>query len=409
MLTVDAVIVGGGPGGLAAAEIVAQSGLTVTVLEQNTEIGSPARTSGGSFIKELQSLGIPERLYHPIKRGTFLSPNNSVTFEYADPAACVMDVRGVLQFLAEKAVEAGANIRVSTTAREPILENGYAVGVIAKDSRGEKLVIQCLIVIDATGYRASMSKRAGVHPGFRRFGVGAEYDLYAPSYDHDVAVLIVGSQVAPAGYAWAFPWGNNRVRVGVGIIHTDSTADPSQYVQKLVHQSSTFRLSLDDAQPIEYHFGLIPADGLCETFVGNGIMAVGDAAGQPSALAGEGIRWAIEAGKMAGKVAIEAISKGDCSREFLSKYEKRWKAKHGTNLWIAHQINKEIAGWEDEQWDKGIELLKLLTPDQFAEAMRANLTGSWALQVMSKHPGLLRKGAGKLTEGLLGRILSTRS
>ena len=48
--SVDVLVAGGGPGGLAAAEAAARSGCSVLVLEAGKEIGSPTRTSGGSFI-----------------------------------------------------------------------------------------------------------------------------------------------------------------------------------------------------------------------------------------------------------------------------------------------------------------------------------------------------------------------
>jgi digeranylgeranylglycerophospholipid reductase len=409
ILKADVVVVGGGPGGLSAAESVAKRGLHTIVLEQSAEIGSPTRTSGGSFIKELQDLGIPETLYHPIKSCRFISPNNSVTFEYDNPALCVMDVRNVFQFLAGKAVEAGAKIRVNTSAVEPILENNYVIGVKAKCFRGKEFIIRSRIIIDATGYRASMIKKLGPYPVFERFGVGAEYDLHAPFYNQNEVVLIVGSQIAPAGYAWAFPWGNNRVRVGVGIIHTDSSANPNNYLEKLIHESSKFGFNLDGAEPIEYHFGLIPSEGLCERFVGNGIMAVGDAAGQPSAVAGEGIRWAIKAGRMAGEIASEAISANNCSLKFLAKYEQQWKTKYGTNLSIAHKINKTIAGWTDEEWDQGVKLLKVLTPDQFLQALKANFIAGWTLEVLSKKPRLIKKGAKKLMEKLFADLLQQKN
>lgn len=401
MLKTDVVVVGGGPGGLSAADVAAQGGLNTLVIEQNSEIGSPIRTSGGSFIKELQALGISESLYHPIKRGRFLSPKNNVLFKYDKPSLCIMDVRGVFQFLAERAVKSGARIKLNTTAIEPVLKDGYAIGVKVKDFRGKELVIESSILIDATGYKASMSKKAGYHSGFNRFGVGAEFDLYAPFYDQDEAILIVGSKVAPAGYAWVFPWGGSRVRVGVGIIHADSRVNPHEYLEKLISQSSAFGFNLDMAQPIEYHFGLIPSDGLCEMFVGNGIIAVGDAAGQSSALVGEGIRWAMIAGRMAGEVSVEAILANNCSREFLSRYEKRWRTKYGMSLRIVHKINKKIALWTDEKWDEGVEMLKLLTPDQFVQALGSNFTANWMLRVLSSNPGLVKKAASRLIEKLV--------
>jgi len=69
--------------------------------------------------------------------------------------------------------------------------------------------------IDEAGGR----RQEGLDPGIRRFGVGAEYDLYAPHCDQSEVLLIAGSDFAPSGYAWVFPWGRHRVRVGVGIIH----------------------------------------------------------------------------------------------------------------------------------------------------------------------------------------------
>src|SRR5271170_3311700 len=123
MMSCDAIIAGGGPAGLSAAEVLAGHGWAVTVLEQNHEVGSPIRTSGGSFIDEMEALGIPPRLYHPISRVRFLSPTNSASFEYPVPRFCVLDVRGTFQYLAERAIAAGARIRLATKAAGPIVED----------------------------------------------------------------------------------------------------------------------------------------------------------------------------------------------------------------------------------------------------------------------------------------------
>src|SRR5260370_20905182 len=98
MTSFDVVVVGGGPGGLSAAQSAAEKGARVLVLEQADEIGSPTRTSGGSFIKDLEQLGIPAHLYHPIQRCRFISQGNEPTFSFCDPIACVMDVRRAVQF-----------------------------------------------------------------------------------------------------------------------------------------------------------------------------------------------------------------------------------------------------------------------------------------------------------------------
>src|ERR1017187_5310826 len=405
----DVIIAGGGPGGLSAAEAVAKTGASVLVLEQNREIGSPARTTGGSFVQDMRDLGIPEALYHPIRRCRYISPNNTVTFSYEnDPMTCVLDVRGVFQFLAERAIDAGAKISVGTTAGEPVLTNGAVTGIKAKTPTVPDIEYQSNILIDATGYRSQILKQSGVSPGSKRFGVGSEYDLYAPHCEQGEAVLIVGSQIAPAGYAWAFPWGKKRVRVGIGILHTDSDAHPDQYLDILVNRASEFGIDLSGAQPVEYPFGLVPSDGLAEAFVGDGIMAVGDAAGQPSALVGEGIRWAIKAGRMAGAVAGDAVKANDFSKCFLGRYQKQWNSKFAINLRIAYEINRKVAQWDDDKWDRKTELMKLFTPYQFGQALQANFLAGWAFQLLWSHPKLLKEGFKEIADRLGIGLLSTR-
>jgi digeranylgeranylglycerophospholipid reductase len=388
----DVIVAGGGPGGLAAAETIAKAGASVLVMEQNPEIGAPVRTTGGSFIQEMKNLGIPEDLYHPIRRCRYISPHNNVSFEYDDPILCVLDVRATFQFLAEQAIEAGAKISVGTAAGDPILKGGAVAGIRAKTPTMRDVEFQCNILIDATGYRSHLLKKTEVSPGSKRFGVGAEYDFYAPYIDQDEALLIVGSQIAPSGYAWIFPWGGKRVRVGVGILHSDSDAHPDQYLDILVNRAAEFGADLRGAQPMEYHFGLAPSDGVLDSFVGNGVMAVGDAAGQLSSLAGEGIRWAIKAGRMAGAVAADAVKIGDFSKEFLNRYQKEWNSKYGTNLRIAYEINRRIAQWDDDKWDRKTELMKLLTPYQFGQALQTEFVSGWIFQLLWSHPMLLKEG-----------------
>ena len=387
----DLIIAGAGPAGLSAAGTAANLRCSVLVLEQNHEIGAPIRTSGGSFIEELDTLGIPARLYHPIGRGRFLSPNKSAVFNYPIPKFCVMDVRGVYQFLAERAIEAGAQVRLATAATEAIVEDGFVTGV---RTRSENLPAK--LVIDATGHRSVLLKNAGLDPGFERFGVGAEYDMYAPHCDENEAVLLVGSRVAPTGYAWVFPWGHHRVRVGVGIIHPDSRQDPNEFLDTLVSEADRYGVNLKGAQPVEHHHGLIPSERFADRFVGDGIVAVGDSAGHASSLLGEGIRWAIEAGRMAGEVAAKAIHSGDVSRKALLPFEKRWLKRHGQNLRLAHKINQRIAHWDDQKWDDRMELIKRLTPDQFVEALKTNLTGGWLLRFLTSNPGAIAEAAGIL-------------
>jgi digeranylgeranylglycerophospholipid reductase len=394
----DVLVIGGGPGGLAAAAEAARAGARVAVCERNAEIGGPVRTTGGSFVADLEKLGIPAELYHPVHRCRFVSPSQEAVFEYRQPLGCVIDVRRTYQFLAGRAAEAGANLLVGHKALAPLVVDGVVSGARVYSWRGQQVEFTSKVLIDASGHRAEMLRALGLYGGCKAFGVGAEYDLYAPHCDPDEAVLIVGSQVAPAGYGWAFPWGRNRVRVGVGILNADAKADPGAYLTKFVAEAGRFKINLRGAQPLEYHTGVVPAEGMRETLVADGLMAVGDAAGQASTLLGEGIRWAIWAGRMAGAVAAEAARKGDASQPFLMKYQQQWQDTYGMRLRVAYQINRRIARYDDAKWDARTAVFKTLSPQQFADVIASNFTAGFFLRSAISHPEYLKLGLQKIVE-----------
>ena len=385
------VIVGAGPAGLAAGEAVARQGVDVVILERQGEIGAPIHTSGGSFIGDLKALGIPDHLYHRVGTAIFLSPNREVAFHYPQPVVCILDVRGLYQYLAERAIAAGAQIELKTVAQTPILEDGTIRGVTVKDRLGQTVQYRAKVVIDASGFSSIIATRAGLHKNFERYGYGAEYDLYAPNYDQDRVYLIMGSRIAPAGYAWLFPRGNGRVRVGVGILKPDADSEDARvYLDEIARRVPQLAPMLASASPVEYHTGLFPSEAPPEKMVLPGLVATGDAAMQGSTLVGEGIRYAIGAGRIAGRVVGEAITAGDWSPRALGRYEEEWRDKYLRDLQIAWRINQRIARFTDRQWDKGLDLLKALTPDQAASLLKGDFSPKIFFNLLTRNPALVR-------------------
>ncbi|WP_052889181.1 NAD(P)/FAD-dependent oxidoreductase [Thermogemmatispora carboxidivorans] len=400
----DVLVVGGGPAGLAAAEAVARQGVDVLVLERQSEIGYPVHTSGGSWIKDMRELGIPAQLYHPIPQVFFLSPRQQVALRYDPPVACVLDVRGLYQYLAARAISAGAELRLRHAVDQVLLEEGEVRGVTVRDERGRRLMVRAKVTIDASGMARHIAVRAGLGGAFRRYGYGAEYDLYAPHYPQEELYLLMGSEVAPSGYAWIFPRGQGRVRVGVGVIHPDSEDDARLYLEYLLREEPRLREKLRGASPVEYHTGLFPAEGPAERFSTAGLLLAGDAGGQGSTLVGEGIRFAIYAGRLAGEVAAEAIAEGNTSAAFLERFDRRWRARFGREMELAYLINRHIAAYRDEQWDDALVLLRRLTPAQWAQAMRGEFTAGLLMGIMARSPRLVASGGRRLLERLLERL-----
>ncbi len=401
---VDVLIVGGGPAGLSAAEAAASRGARTLVLERQNEIGYPVHTSGGSWVSDMQALSIPQHLYHPVSKIYFISPQREVPLTYDPPVACVMDVRGVYQHLAGRAVAAGASIRVRHTVEQTLLENGYVQGVTTKNHISERITLRAAVTIDASGFSRHIGVRTDLGKAFHRYGYGAEYDLFAPHYPQDELYLIMGSRFAPRGYAWAFPRGNGRVRLGVGVLHPDSDDDARGYLDSIAHELPQLRDPLRDASPIEYHTGLFPSEGPLPSFSRDGLLLAGDSGGHGSTLVGEGIRFAIYAGQMAGAVAAEAVEAEDTSATFLARFDRQWRARFGRDMDISYMINKRIASYSDDQWDNALDLMRRLTPAQMAQALRGDFSAGLVLGVLARNPGLVATGGKKFLDLMLERI-----
>ena len=50
--------------------------------------------------------------------------------------------------------------------------------------------------------------------------------------DSETWWLMVGQEYSPAGYAWIFPLGKDRVRIGVGVGKPESNVDPHSKTQR---------------------------------------------------------------------------------------------------------------------------------------------------------------------------------
>ncbi len=400
----DVLIVGGGPAGLAAAEAAAKEGVETLVLERQHEIGYPIHTSGGSWVSDMQALNIPQSLYHPIGKVIFVSPQREVPLHYNPAVACVVDVRGLYQHLASRAVGAGAQLRVRHTVEQTLMEEGRICGVKVKNHVSERISVRSAVTIDASGFSRHVGVRTEIGQAFHRYGYGAEYDMYAPHYPQDELYLIMGSRVAPHGYAWAFPHGNGRVRLGVGVLHQDCEEDARVYLDSIVRDVPQLTDKFRDASPIEYHTGLFPSEGPLERFSRDGLLLAGDAGGQGSTLVGEGIRFAIYAGQMAGIVAAEAVKANNTSAAFLKRFDNMWRARFGRDMDIAYMINKRIAQYSDQQWDDAFDLMKRLTPSQMAQALRGDFSAGLVLGILTRNPGLIATGGKKFLDVILEHI-----
>ncbi len=361
----DIVIVGGGFAGLATAITASRNNVNCLVVEKEKELGYPVHTSGGSWYNEMIELGLNKSLLHPINSIAFHSPSGEVVsanFKDKDPPyGCIIDGRRTIQFLAMNAAKEGAQILPNTKALSPIFENGEIIGVNIKSSTSGTKKVYSKIVVDASGSISLITRQLGLKEGkWQRYGIGAEYEAYVPLPDENHVDFILGEKYAPAGYAWVFPTGKNRARIGVGIIRPDSRKNPFDYLEVVMHNHPNVTKYLKNAVPVEYHHGIFPCEGPLPKTVLNRFISVGDAAGQGSPLVGEGIRYALQFGYAAGEIAANAIMNDDTSEDYLMQFEVKWKKEVETDFKIALEIQKRLANYSDEDWERKISMLKAL-------------------------------------------------
>ena len=260
-----------------------------------------------------------------------------------------------------------------------------------------------VVIVDASGHAGLIAHKLGLHPGVKSSGVGAEYDLYAPEFDPSEAVLLVGSQVAPRGYAWAFPHGTNRVRLGVGVTRPHSDADPREYLDEAIKRVR----GLEGSSPIEYHAGLYPVlEPGSIPFASDGLVIVGDAAGQGSNLVGEGIRFAMRSGQIAGETVVTALENNDVSKRGLSSYKKAWKREFERPLRVAHAFHKRITRYDDAMWEARMPILRALKPRLVAAFLKGDFTAHTAMELAGSHMHLAGTVARLILPNLTGRLSS---
>jgi len=358
---VDVAVVGAGPAGSVVALELARRNVRVLVLEKRQEIGAPKRCAEGISAPSLQQLGleldsrwvaqkiVATRLYSPKMREVTIAPKGLLGY--------ILERKIFEKYLAAEAIKHGAKYLVKTTVTDVIKEDGRVAGVKAQ-SWGEEITVRAKIVIAADGVDSMTAKRAGIDTVNKLgdYHSGFQYEMAGVNADIDKLHIFIGSTIAPKGYVWIFPKGNTMANVGIGILG-DKSADGARakdLLDRFIEGNPRF---FAGASPIEANGGGIPVNISVKTFVADGFMIIGDAAQQVNPIHGGGIALAMSAARMAAKVAAEALTAGDYSRERLLAYENEWKKTDGAEIQRILKLRHFVEKLDDNDLDSLVDVL----------------------------------------------------
>lgn len=338
----DVVVVGAGPAGAIAAKYAAQNGASTLLIEEHASIGSPVQCTGLISTAALRECETGEGSFVLAKmKGAFVyAPNcEELVVKGKDVKAYVIDRKIFDRVLVEHALDAGVDLLLKTRFI------GVQKGKISVVANGEQMEICADVVIGADGIQSSVGRAVGL-PRCEKFLSGIQFEAPYDAKDPEFVEIFTGNDIAPGFFAWAVPF-NGYARIGLA---KNPGAPAKYYLEKLLTHPIVASRYRDSRT--EFVLGGIPL-GPPKKTVTNGVMLVGDAAGQVKPTSGGGIYMGAVCAKIAGEVAARTSRK----ETGLEEYEKRWRSEVGRELAIGMRIHKSLGKLSDENMNEFIEFL----------------------------------------------------
>jgi len=356
----DVIIVGAGPAGSTAAYYCACAGLTVLLLEKASfprdKICGDGLTPRAT--RELVAMGMsmrPEDGWIRNRGLRVVGGGHRLELEWPElssfPSYGLARTRMSLDHeLAEHARSAGAKLLEQTLVTGPLLDErtGRVIGVTTRPvddagrRTGEERTFRAPVVIAADGVSARLGLALGLEKRMDRpMGVAVRTYFRTPRHDDTLMESHLElwdgaphrSNLMP-GYGWIFALGDGTANVGLGSVSSTAAATKVDY-------KDLFAKWMANA-PAEWEFtpenqvgplrgAALPMGFNRTPLYTRGLMLVGDSGGMVSPFNGEGIAYAMQAGRAAADAVVQAKARPtDAGRErALATYPRIMRADLG--------------------------------------------------------------------------------
>ena len=321
MDTHDVIVVGGGPSGATAANIMAQKGASVLLLDK----GGRIKPCGGAIPPRLiRDFAIPSHLIVArIDAARIVSPTGRLAHMPVDGSYVGMvDREQFDEYLRDRAEGSGATRITGTYTRSSRDEDG-CLRIHYELKEGTEGSARTRLAIGADGALSKLG-RDHIPDAHKTRLVFAYHEIVerpeaADTYKADRCDVYYNARYSPDFYAWVFPHGKTA-SIGTGSAHKGFA---------LREAVATLRndAGLAGSRTIRKEGAPIPLKPLKRWDNGRDVLLAGDAAGVVAPASGEGIYYAMLGGELAADAGLAFLATADARA--LQYARKRFMRAHG--------------------------------------------------------------------------------
>jgi len=344
----DVIVIGGGPGGLFAAERLARCGFDVVVLEEHEFIGRPVHCTGILAIDAFREFDLPtEAILNELHSARFFSPSGQ-DFAYTPSRveAVVVDRVFFDELMSRRARAAGAAIMTGRRVSR-VHVNDDSVRIMFDDA--DSLAGRACIVACGANYGIQRALGLGAPLMFLQ---SAQAEV--PSAMFPEVEIHFGERIAPKGFAWVVPVRRphgNYVRLGI-MSQSKIAAFFGSFLRSVAD-----RCGIPLSTELRPRQKILPLAPIKRTF-GERLLVVGDAAGLVKPTTGGGIYYSVVSAAIAAEVLQKSLRANRLDASSLQVYEHEWRRRLGPELDAQLMFRTRVERLLDNEIDELFDLVR---------------------------------------------------
>jgi len=391
----DVIVVGAGSAGGYLAYLLSRAGFKVALIEMKPRdrVFKVTGDAIGDHHIERMIIKPPSDVVMMRYEGVELySPDMSVKYVVLGKGYA-LEMGAWARWLISEAEGAGAEVLDNHRVQGPLVEDNSVVGVKVLKPNGSLDTLRSRVVVDASGSPAVIRSRlprdwwisepllpVDSSHAFREI-IEVDYDIEKPEY----IKIYLDALVAPGGYWWLFPKGRRIMNIGLGIwgkLSEENGLNPRHNYEKYIlntHYTRGRRL-------IHVGGGIVPTRRPLASMVGNGVLAVGDAAVAVNPIHGGGIGPALLSAESASRAIANAFERNDFTMRGLWSYNIDYLREYGIKQAKLDVLRLMLQTLSNDELNKGLRA-RLLTEDEVLEISQrgsASLTLGMKLRILTK-------------------------